>query len=73
METQKNNMQRVLFRIRRATKAAIGLWLIILLCCPARNVFAARETNVFDKPGAEPNKVRAIPRREKVHDNKRFR
>ena len=55
METQKNNMQRVLFRIRRATKAAIGLWMIILLCCPARNVFAAREASVFDKPGADPN------------------
>jgi len=29
--------------------------------------------NVFDKPGAEPNKVQAMPRREKVHDNERFR
>ena len=24
----------------------------------------------FVKPGAEPNKVRAVPRREKVHENK---
>ena len=29
--------------------------------------------NVFDKPSAEPNKVRAMPRREKVHGYERFR
>jgi len=67
METQKNNMQRVLFRIRRATKAAIGLWLIILLCCPARNVFAARETNynfmhIDSRHGLSSNHVKAIAR-----------
>ena len=33
----------------------------------------AQKTNVFDKPRAEPNRVRAMPRREKVHENERFR
>ena len=28
---------------------------------------AAQKPNVFDKPRAEPNRVRAMPRREKVH------
>ena len=28
--------------------------------------------NVFDKSGAEPNKVRAMPRREKVHGYEQF-
>ena len=29
--------------------------------------------NVFDKPRAEPNRVRAMPRREKVHEYEPFR
>ena len=36
-------------------------------------LFGVYVFNVFDKPRAEPNKVRAMPRREKVHDNERFR
>ena len=29
--------------------------------------------NLFDKPSAEPNAVRAMPRREMEHENERFR
>ena len=31
-----------------------------------------KNINLFDKPRAEPNKVRAMPRREKVHEYEQF-
>ena len=75
---EKSSRNRLRIRIRYPQVSCLPEGKYLFFTIP-RPIFTscgpvgARAVNVFVKPSAEPNAVRAMPRREMEHENERFR